>query len=377
MPLPATNVVEIQSLRILAGEAALTRLAEAGTSLTPFQQVGFLEPLLRETRALDRFRLIEITAGDGSLLLPVSIEKRGPFILADIAGGKQASYHAGLPSVDLAISTKILRDALTKAGHELGIDAFTFTDCPLSYAGRDNPLTILGRQPSPSSGWALSFDGAADDILARLSDKDDRKKLRQKANKLSAFGPVRAGWAQTPEDRSKAFEAMFRWKAQRFGAAGIDDPFTGHGMRDFLASAGENGTLRLFTVAAGERLVAVLAGVQAHGCFSGMLNGHESEAEIARTSPGEQLIVHLIRALSAEGFRQFDLGVGEARYKAHYCPERIALADCAVGVSLKGQMAARLFLVARATKRVAKQSPRMMALVGRLRRLRSRKQASA
>lgn len=373
----SARVAEIRPFRILAGEAALAQLAAARTSLTPFQQAGFLEPLLRETGALDGFRLIEIMAGGGTLLLPVSIGRRGPFRLADIAGGKQASYHAPIPDEKLAISTKALRDGLAKAGRHLGIDAFTFTDCPLSYAGQDNPLTILGRQPSPSSGWALTLGGGADDILARLSDRDDRKKLRQKATKLAAFGPVRAGWVQTPEARAAAFEALFRWKAERFGAAGIDDPFTGHGMREFLARAVESGTLRIFMLSAGDRLVAVLAGVQAGGCFSGMLNGHESEAEIVRASPGEQLIVHLIRALSAEGVRQFDLGVGEARYKAHYCPERIALFDCAVAASIKGIIAARLFLLARAAKRVIKQSPRLMALVGRLRKLKGGKPASA
>lgn len=368
-----TIAAEKKLFRILKGEMALARLAKAGHGLTPFQQARFLAPLLRETAALDDFHLIEIAGDSGALLLPVSIEKRGPFALADIAGGKQASFHAAMPEGDLAISAKALRDGLARAGREMNIDAFTFSDCPLSYDGRDNPLTILSRQPSPSSGWKLTLEGAVEDILARLSDRDDRKKLRQKANKLAAFGTIRAGWAETPEASAAAFEALFRWKAERFGAAGIDDPFATEAIRISLANMAETGVLRLFTLRAGNRLVAALAGLVGEGCFSGMLNGHDPDTEIARTSPGEQLIPHLIRALGAEHFRQFDLGVGEARYKAHYCPERIALVDCAVAVSAKGFVAARLFLVARATKRAIKQNPRLMGLVARLRRFRGGK----
>ncbi|MBN8535391.1 MAG: GNAT family N-acetyltransferase [Rhizobiales bacterium] len=362
-----------KAFRIHQGEAALARLATTSNGLTPFQQAGFLAPLLRGVNALDDFRLIEIRADGGALLLPVSIVQLGLFRLADIAGGKQASFHAATSDGLLAISAQTLRRHLINAGREIGIDAFTFSDCPLTYNDRDNPLAILARQASPSSGWKLALEGEAEEILARLSDRDDRKKLRQKANRLAALGTIHAGWAETPEARAAAFEALFRWKAERFGAAGIDDPFATDAIRTSLAAMAETGVLRLFTLRAGNRLVAVLAGLVGDRCFSGMLNGHEPEAEIARTSPGEQLLPHLIRALCADGFRHFDLGVGEARYKAHYCPARIALVDCAVAASAKGILAARLFLAMRAAKRTIKQSPKLMELLTRLRRLRSGK----
>lgn len=368
--MPATYA-EKKPFRIHEGEAALSRLAGTEGPITPFQQARFLALLLRETGTLASFRLIEIAAGSGAILVPVSLTRRGLFRLADIAGGKQASFHAAILEGDPAISARALREGLILAGRAIGIDAFTFTDCPLSYDGRDNPLTILHRQASPSSGWKLTLDGEAEEILARLSDRDDRKKLRQKTNKLAAFGAIRAGWAETTEARQAAFEALFRWKAARFGAAGIDDPFADDAIRAFLVKSAETGAVRLFTLSAGNRLVAVLAGLAGKGCFSGMLNGHDADADIARTSPGEQLIVHLIRALSAENFRHFDLGTGEARYKAHYCPERLALVDCAVAVSAKGFLAARLFLAARGLKRIIKQSPKLMGWVARARRFRS------
>ena len=49
-----------KAFRIHQGEAALARLATTSNGLTPFQQAGFLAPLLRGVNALDDFRLIEI-----------------------------------------------------------------------------------------------------------------------------------------------------------------------------------------------------------------------------------------------------------------------------------------------------------------------------
>lgn len=369
MPAPVASAAEMKPFRIHAGAAALACLAENARSLTPFQEARFLAPLLLETGELDSFRLIEISAGDGALFLPVSLSSCGPFRFARITGGKHASFHAPGLAGNPEISAQTLRATLVKAGREAGIDAFIFSDCPVNYAGRDNPLTILPRQSSPSSGWAVTLDSDADALLERLSDKEYRKKLRHKVNRLAGIGVLKAGWAEAPEERTAVFEKLFEWKAARFGEMGIDDPFAAPGMREFLTRAVENGAMRLFTLHAGERLVAALAGASAGGCFSGMLNGHENEFEIARTSPGEQLVVQLIRTLAAEGYRQFDLGVGEARYKMRYCPERIALVDSAIGVSAKGFLAARAFLIARAAKRIIKQNPRLMEFFSRMRRL--------
>ena len=141
-------------------------------------------------------------------------------------------------------------------------------------------------------------------------------------------------------------------------------------MQAFLqnGSAGRQAPLRIFALSAGERLVAVMVCAIDRRACSGMVNAHDPDPEIAKTSPGEQLLMHLLRRLCAEGFRQFDLGIGEARYKAHFCPEPVALIDAALAITAKGHVAALVFLAMRRLKRRVKQDPRLWSLVMRYRR---------
>jgi CelD/BcsL family acetyltransferase involved in cellulose biosynthesis len=73
----------------------------------------------------------------------------------------------------------------------------------------------------------------------------------------------------------------------------------------------------------------------------------------------------------ARGFCEFDLGVGEARYKNEACEAVEPLFDSAFGVSARGRLAAWAFLAGQRAKRAIKQSPRLKALHTRLRRARA------
>lgn len=354
--------------RVLTGEEALARLAAPGTrALTPFQSADWLAAFLRATGGTEAFRIVALESTSGAVLLPLEIRRLGPFRVADIAGGKQASFHGALLQGAPAFSARDLRRALAEAGRTLRLDAFTLTDAPENWRGERHPLSILPRRSSPSSGWCVTLDNDCAALLARLSDREDRKKQRYKANKLAAFGPVKASWITDKAAREAALAKLFEWKAERFGAVGIDNPFAEPALEDFLRQASAT-SLRVFGLSAGKRLVAVMVCASDGQACSGMVNAHDPDPEIAKTSPGEQLLLHLLPALCAEGFAQFDLGVGEARYKAHFCPEPVPLFDAAIAVSLQGHLAARLFLAMRGLKRRVKQDPRLWALVTRYRK---------
>lgn len=357
--------------RIHAGAEALARLAAPGIRpITPFQQAAWLSSLLGATGATDAFRVVEIDAAGGSVLLPLEAGRLGPFRVADIAGGKQASFHGVAMRGEPILPPDAFRAALREAGEALGLDAFTFRDAPISWLGEAHPFASLAARPSPSAGWAVTLEAECETLFARLSNREDRKKQRYKANKLAQIGPVTGGWITDEAEISEALTKLFAWKAARFGAVGIDNPFEDPAMQAFLraGSAGRQAPLRIFALSAGERLVAVMVcAIDGRAC-SGMVNAHDPDPEIAKTSPGEQLLMHLLRRLCAEGFRQFDLGIGEARYKAHFCPEPVALIDAALAISAKGRLAALLFVAMRRLKRRVKQDPRLWALVMRYRR---------
>jgi CelD/BcsL family acetyltransferase involved in cellulose biosynthesis len=315
----------------------------------------------------EELTVIALGHGEGTLLLPLAIRRMGPFRVADIAGGKQASYHLPLVAGAFATDTEPLRAALTEAGRALMLDAFTFRDSPAQLGAFANPLAGLPGQRAPSSGWELRLDETWDVISARLFDRDDRKKMRQKAKKLAEIGPVFAGWVSGPAIETE-LEQLFAQKASRLAAMGQRDPFGSPALRrSFLQGImSARPGLRLFVLRAGSRSLAWMVGASDGRRFSGMVNAHDASADVARASPGEQLLLALVPTLISEGYHAFDLGVGDARYKAQFCPEEIPLFDLALPVSAAGHIAARLFLTSQAIKRRIKTDPALMARWSRL-----------
>lgn len=360
--------------RSLAGAAGLAALAEAGSTGLPFQRAPWVAAHVAAHGDMARFRLLIVEGSEGRLLLPLRQEKRLGLVSADFVGGKHASFRAPriVGRVDLW-PKEALRRALAEAARGAGIDALTFRDCPFDLAGRPNPLAGLAYWPAPDAGARLTLSGGAAAVGAAISSRDDQRKMRAKARKLAAFGPLRFGWAEGADEIAAAFAAMFAWKAARFASRGIADPFAPASTRDFLAraAAGEMPAIRLFTLHAGARLVAVLMGAVGDGQFSAMANANDLDAAILKSSPGYLLIDALVNVLIEEGYQSFDLGVGEAGYKDHFCPEKVPLFDCALPASSAGQLAAALFRTERILKRTIKHNASAMALIERARRLRA------
>ena len=92
----------------------------------------------------------------------------------------------------------------------------------------------------------------------------------------------------------------------------------------------------------------------------------------AAESPGEQLLVRLVRHCCARGLHTFDLGIGEARYKGLFCPNAEPMFDSYWPLTLAGQPVATVFRIAAALKRAIKQQPTLWSLIVKWRRLRAR-----
>lgn len=379
---PSSALPVQQSLAVTGGRLTVrvsgatpesfARLAAVEASTTPFQSARWVQAYLESHGVSDQFRLIELTNEQGStLLLPLLLTHRAGVTIAEKIGGAHASYfvpgcagdRAGWPGA-------VLSEALKDAGRLAGIDAYLLADCPREWGASGNPLSALPHRLSPDVGAMLVLDADGETLLSRLSDRDDRKKLRQKRNKLAASGELDAGWVE-PAEIAGALAAFYGWKAAQFAEMGIRDPFAEPAFRRFLeaATAGDDPAIRLYRLSAGGKPLALLGGARAGVHFSGMFTAYDPAPEIARHSPGEVLIAALIPALCDADFAGFDLGVGEARYKAHYCPARIDLMDIALPVTARGWLAAASWRAARAAKRAIKQNG---ALFGFLRKIRRR-----
>lgn len=359
--------------RILgAGDPAFALLALGEAQASPFQSAEWLRAFLAATGTLTAFRLLEIADNAGStLLLPVVVAQRFGVRLATKPGGAHASFYVpggtGDPSQWPAPA---LLDALKTLARAGGIDALLLADCPLEWQHCANALATLAHRRAPNDGAHLTIDAPGETMLDRLSGKDGRKKLRYKRSKLSGVGDLSAVWVTDSATRQGVLDQFLGWKAAQFLALGIPDPFASAEIRMFLARSctGEQPAIRLFALHADTRLIAVLGGSGVNRHFSGMFTAYDPDPDVSRFSPGDVLVSDLILALAAEGMTGFDLGVGEARYKNHYCPEELPLVDAALAASVPGTFAVRIWRAARAMKGLIKRNPHLMTLAQKVRR---------
>ncbi len=312
---------------------------------------------------------------DGGIaaLLCLGLRRRGPLRVATFLGGKDSNFSLGLFRPGTRWAAGDLRRLLRSVASEIGADAFVFVNQPFVWNGAENPLAALPHQLSPSAAYGTALIPDADAFFAAKLSKDARKKLRKNEARLAEMGPLAYCVAATAADRARVLEEFFRQRLQRFRAQGITSNFDDPQMRVFLqraAAPGADGTgLELHYLAAGERIVAVYGGAAQAGRWSGMFNAFDTDPEVAKNSPGELLLMKVIAAQCLAGCSQFDLGVGEARYKARFCGTALPLFDSIIPATPIGWLFAKATAGALRLKRQIKQDPRLFRWAKRLRRV--------
>ncbi len=368
VPASASPFAAAEAHADAAAVAAAWNLLERTAPCSIYQTRRFLEPwadtLGRAAGLEPCYVLARDRAGQPVALLPLGLRRRGPVTIACLLGGKDANLQLALLRPAAGWTRESLHLLLREAARLTGADVFVFPNQPRSYAGEANPLASLPHGESPSAAYGTALPPAGEALLAAKLSKDTRKKLRKKEAKLAALGALRHVVAATPVERAAVLDAFLAQKTARFHERGIVSAFGTAAMRVFIerASASEPPGIELHALMAGDRIVATYGGAAQGERWSGMFNSFDADAEIARCSPGDLLLVKLVEHCCARGLRTFDLGVGEARYKAALCDEPIPLFDAAVGFGPVGRTAAALVLARQALKRKAKRSPRLASL---------------
>jgi CelD/BcsL family acetyltransferase involved in cellulose biosynthesis len=313
-------------------------------------------------------------SGQPVALLPFARAARGPLRFAVFLGGKDSNFNLGLFRSGGAWSRDDIAALLAAAGTHASarLDAFLLCNQPLSWRGIANPLADGKPQPSPSFAYASALPGDFSAWLDARASKEAKKKMRKKRARLEATAPLVHSRAAGPQEIDRALAAFHAERRARTEALGAPDPYASAAAQEFLSRLAREGALELHVLAHGERIIAVFGALPSAERLSGLFIGHDGDPEIARSSPGEIMVHAVVADAIARGFAEFDLGVGEARYKDEACEIVEPLFDSAFAVTLKGRFAAWAFLAARRAKRAAKRSPRLKALHARLRRLSGR-----
>lgn len=375
----------------LAAIEASWRALEAVALVTPYQAHDWVRSYVETIGRAEgmEFRFVRVVDGQSRLLalFPLVVTRRLGTRFAEFIGGKHANYHMALyrPDFAEALDEAATRLLLQEVGAAIGgIDALFLINQPTHWQGIPNPPAMLAAGQSPSRAYKLALEpGDCEGTLRRSMSKHARKKLTTKRNRFAEFGPSELVQACSEAEIARVLDAFLAQKAARFAQMAVPDPFAAPAIREFLhkgaiASPGRPPAIELYSLDLAGRSVATYVGAVQGKRFSGMATSFDLACEAARTSPGEILLVELIRRKCQAGFTMFDLGVGEARYKTTICDDSDELVDTFFPLTAKGRAYAGYSQAKRALKRRIKASPFALKAAQRiLGLLRRRKPAEA
>jgi CelD/BcsL family acetyltransferase involved in cellulose biosynthesis len=364
-----TSIARVSVYETLADAEAVWRQFEDGGLSTPYQRFEWTIDFAETVGRAEGARILAVCGQDErgvpAVLLPLALSRSRGLRIATMVGGKHANYHmplyaAGATDMEAATVKRFLRLAAQAVG---GLDAFAFTNQPVEWQGAPNPFARLPAQPSPSNGYKLELNFDCSKTIERILSGESRKKLRKKEKRLSENGTLAYSRAATSAEVAAVLDAFFAQKAMRFEGTGIDNPFADPATAGFVRRACLDGIekgappIELYALRAGDKIIATFAGCADGRRFCGMFNSFDMGPDVSRWSPGDLLLIELIRMQCQRGLTTFDLGVGEARYKEMFCDSVEELVDVYVPATLKGSIYANAIAASRAAKRWVKRTP--------------------
>ncbi len=363
---------------------------EALAPVSIYQTRAFLLPWIETLGAARKITPLFVAAKDRHgrtvALLCLGLQRYRGFRIASFLGGKETNFNFGLFRPGASFSVADVRALLNDAAAALGPEApdiFILKNQPFEWGGILNPLALLPHRASPSFAYATKLAADGDAFLAAKLSKDTRKKLRKKESRLTETDQLSLVSGEDPRFAGKILDAFFAEKIRRCAEKSISSDFAAATMRAFFdrlsreRAASGKPWLELYGLSLGDRIIATYIGATHHGRFSAMVNSFDSDPAIAKSSPGDLLLMKLVGAQCAKGRASFDLGIGEARYKATYCDAAVPLFDIVLPLNAKGRiLAVKQALVSRA-KSTLKKHPRAFAVLRRVRHFIEHKDSNA
>ncbi|MCW2275411.1 GNAT family N-acetyltransferase [Rhodoblastus acidophilus] len=329
-----------------------------------YQSETFLLNWLEVYRGVEPFFIVARAAGAPVALLPLGLRRVGPLRVAKFLGGSHANYNLGLfrdPDAFAAEDIAALLRAAARAPG--GPHLYRLLNLPRIWNGVENPLLRLPHQDGASPAYCTALADDGDVWLSHKLSADTRKKLRKKEKRLTDRGAL--SYFRAPPERAETLlDVYFAQKQNNYTLGSVSEIARARAFYGRLAGQG----LELHVLALAGRPIAILAAGLNGERLQGLFNAYDADPEIAKSSPGDLLLARVLRDACARGLKCFDLGLGEARYKAMFCGEREAMADVVFAATPLGALAAPLFVADLKVKAAVKNNAKVWRVVQRLRR---------
>jgi CelD/BcsL family acetyltransferase involved in cellulose biosynthesis len=365
---------------IAAAERPWRALEGSGSLATPYQGYDFLNHWQAHLGADSGMAPAIVVAFNPAkvplFLLPLGMRRIGGLRALEFLGGKHANFNMGLWRRDVAatIGASDLRNMTRELAGRA--DLLTLTAQPLTWGGVTNPLALLPHQRSANAGFSCALIPDFEALFRARTNSATRKKMKKKERALAAMGEVRFERASDPRQVNRVLDAFFKQKSARMRLLGQPDVFADPAVRRFVAAVAEPDGERaapaeIYALSVDDMIVATMGGIVAGGRFCAMFNSIHG-GRYAAESPGEQLIVRLVKACCERGLDTFDLGVGQSRYKHLFCEDAEPLFDSYLPLTAAAQLPALAYRAGASAKRMLKEHPALWSAVRSLRRMRGR-----
>lgn len=352
------------------------RTFEAEADGSPFHRFDCVSAWLRHVgHRRGETPLVVTGRTDGRLayLLPLVVARSGPFRVVRFLGDRHANHNTGLLAPGFDGLDEAGRIALVKAIGEARPDAdlLHLDGQPATVAGRPNPFLFDRSIHSGYTAWEIDLDGGFAGVLERHRGGKKRKRHRQQQRAFEGAGEVRLSEAATAADAARIVEAFGRQKAERFADQGVPNVFAEPGILDFfqemLGSDGPASTgFRAFYLEVAGEIRATFFTTENAVTRFGLMNSIALD-DLMSHSPGEFLIHHLLADTAERGFRRFDFGIGDARYKRSWVDRSYPLYETLLPLTLGGTLAVAACRLRRGVRERIVASPRLYAMAQRAR----------
>src|SRR3569623_78959 len=260
------------------------------------------------SRIIDRLRHIEgLGLGVADYYAPVLLRD------ADQAELWRA-VRGALPAADILHLVKVPDGSLYGQTHGLEHAGFL---APMGLAATTLPLVQDGHAIDPTTF------GAAKDV-------------RRKQKKLAALGEVRFARADAAAEKAELFDALQRFRHERFIKLGRRDKFNERGVPEFYELLLDQGTAEIYGLWVADEVVAVVYGFVHEGVFTLIVPTMTTDEKFEPGSPGLVSLYLCNEDRIARGARVFVFCVGALHYMTRFGAEKHQLLELVEARSLAG-----------------------------------------
>jgi CelD/BcsL family acetyltransferase involved in cellulose biosynthesis len=350
---------------------------EATSLSTVYQTLAWCETWMTRVGKPAGIRPLIVVAEDGfgqcAFILPLQLRTWCGFKIVEALATPQTAYGFGLFSMRFLLphgadwfESQTPRLVACLPPH----DVFSLKDLPYGVAGCTNPLLGMRSFAAANRSHVVHLRQDFDTFLAEKRSSDSLRTIRKRDAKLTASGTVNFDLPRDAAARLATLDVMFEQQDARLSEFGIHQAYSAV-EKDFIrdmASLSFQGEplLRPYRLTHDGKIVSVMLGAWHRNTYWALISSL-ADGDIRHYSPGDFALRAMLKALCEAGGERLDFSTGDTAYKLHWSDETVKLDFVLRASTLKGLVLASYLFAREKTKRIAKQTPWLHAMLFRAR----------